>query len=210
MSGLAVTVATAALPYVVNGVANWVSAAVKTYAPPAVADVTIKGAEASGSKLFGGSGVLGRIGGAAGKAFGWVAAPMVAQSAPVQSSILMSSEVLGSVAGSLIQVGGSYLLNRSKGSQPNETPVLQQMLLAQQLQAQQLHAQWESQMRGQMQGSQLDVKQMLEFAQLVQAKNDNMSLKDLEEFLKHQDGKIDVGQLLQMIQLVKGLQEPKK
>ena len=205
MSGLVIPIATAALPYVVKGVSTWVNAAVKTYAPPAVAGVTIKGAEATGSQLFGGSGILGKIGGVAGKAFGWVAAPLVAQSIPVQSNVLMSGEFMGPALGALIQVGGNYLMNSKQSPKAPEVPVFQQMMMAQQLQASQLHAQWEAQMKAQMPSSQIDAKQMLEFVNLVQAKKGEISINDLEEFLKHQDGKVDINQLLQMIQLIKGV-----
>ncbi len=208
MTGIVATIGTMALPYAVKGVASWVGSAVKTYGPPLLAKGAIEAASAAGEKLMGGKeGVLGRIGSIGGRVFGWAAAPIVAQSANKEMQI--GSEVLGAIAGAATLVGGNYLLNRNHSAdKPKEdSTLIQQFLLAQQMQAKQLHAEWEArQQRRETQS--MDPKVMAEFVKLIQSKKGVVDIRDLEEFIRSQQGKIDMGQLLNLIQMSQLLQAP--
>ena len=118
MGPIAVSLVTAAAPYVVKGLFSWGSNAVKTWAPSYAAKATIEGSAAAGKQLMGGGdGWLASIGGAAGRVFGWGAAPFVAQSEPVQSGIglaakLITPEVVTAGVKGVADITTAYFQNR--------------------------------------------------------------------------------------------------
>lgn len=125
-ANIAIGVATTVLPYIAQGVVGWVGNATKTWVPAAIANHTIESAGMAGAKMFGGNGtLLGRIGGAAGRAFGWAAAPYAAQAPQIQNTVNIGGTLAATAAGALINVVGGLLINKLKG-QPQEKPVTEQ------------------------------------------------------------------------------------
>lgn len=133
MANIAISMATAALPYVVKGVAGWVNKSAQTWGPAALANNTIETTAIAGSKLFGDHYILGKIGSVAGRAFGYASAPFVAQSAPVQLGLGLGGQLLAGGAGALVHVIGGYALNKLAGKQQPEESTAQQLLNQQQL-----------------------------------------------------------------------------
>lgn len=125
-ANIALGVATTVLPYVAQGVVGWVGNAAKTWIPAAVANHTIESAGMAGLKMFGGNGtVLGRMGQAAGRALGWVAAPYAAQAPQVQNTINIGGTLAATAAGALVNVIGGIVINKLKG-EPEKKPVAEQ------------------------------------------------------------------------------------
>jgi|GEM_PF-2386286 len=132
MANIAVSIATAALPYVVQGVVQWGSKAAQTWGPAKVANDTIEAAAFTGSKFFGDNVVLSKIGSVAGRIIGLVSAPFVAQSAPVQGALGIGGQIAATAAGALVGVVGEYALNKLKGTPQKEEPKMEQLLNQQQ------------------------------------------------------------------------------
>lgn len=125
-ANIAIGVATTVLPYIAQGVVGWVGNAAKTWVPAAIANHTIESAGMAGAKMFGGKEtLLGRIGGAAGRAFGWAAAPYAAQAPQIQNTLNIGGTLAATAAGALINVVGGIVINKLKGL-PQEKPVAEQ------------------------------------------------------------------------------------
>lgn len=133
MANVAISLATAALPYVVQGVAQWVNKSTQTWGPAYVANNTIEAAATTGSKFFGDNAILSKIGSVAGRAIGIVAAPFAAQSAPVQAGLGIGGQLAASAAGALVGVVSEYALNKFKGAPQSQETTAQQLLNQQQI-----------------------------------------------------------------------------
>jgi hypothetical protein len=142
MATLAVTLAQAALPFVVKFAGEWVSKSAQTWVPASVANNTIEAAAFAGSKFFGDNVILGKIGSVVGRGLGWATAPFAAQSAPIQGLITYGAPIAGGIAGAVVNVAGSYLFNKLSGKteEPQESTaqnlINQQQLIQNQLQLQ--------------------------------------------------------------------------
>lgn len=151
MTGIAINLAAAALPYVVQGVAQWVNKSAQTWVPASVANNTIEAAAFAGSKFFGDNVILGKIGSVVGRGFGWMSAPFVAQSAQVKTFVDLTGPLAGGAAGALVQVVAGYAINKLSGNkeEPKETAA-QQLFNQQQLLQSQLQLQLLKQMQDQL------------------------------------------------------------